>query len=137
MASWPKHFFWQLNRSIRSLNRLIVDLTYITCINQLPFDLQVKSSCNVCLSSKLGYYGQNCTSKYSFPFNGYACTSQCNCSASDCDYVSGCRQLSTLKLMSASTGNPSSTSAGIQTYRWGFYFLFLPFVSCLINASRV
>lgn len=41
------NFFWQLNRSIRSLNRLIVDLIYITCINQLPFDLQVKSSCNV------------------------------------------------------------------------------------------
>lgn len=96
---------------------------------------QFKSSSNVCLACKPGYYGQNCGEKCSFPHYGYVCALRCNCSANDCDYASGCNQPSTLKLTSILTDKPLSTSTGIQNNQKGFYFLFSPFVSYLIYAS--
>lgn len=69
-----------------------------------------------CLPCKAGYFGQNCSEKCSFPFYGYVCASQCNCSANDCDYVSGCKQLSTLKLKPTSTVKPSSNSTEVDNF---------------------
>lgn len=97
---------------------------------------QFKSSSNVCLGCKPGYYGQNCGTKCSFPLYGYSCASECNCSANDCDYANGCKQPSTLKLTPMLTDKPLSTSTGIQNYQKGFYFLFSPFVSYRIYTSR-
>lgn len=70
----------------------------------------------VCLACKNGYYGTNCGSECSFPYYGRGCTLQCNCTANECDYISGCNQLSTL----------TSTSTGIIIFqKLSYFFLFL------------
>lgn len=86
-----------------------------------PLIYTFKRSSNVFLACKLGYYGKNCGTKCPFPLYGSLCTSRCNCNAKDCDFISGCKQSSTLKLTSMSTGKPLSTSTGIQNYQKGFF----------------
>ncbi|XP_065929877.1 uncharacterized protein [Magallana gigas] len=48
---------------------------------------------SMCIPCKKGYHGKNCDAKCPPLFFGLGCQSQCNCSDKDCDYISGCRQL--------------------------------------------
>uniref|UniRef100_A0A8W8M830 Uncharacterized protein n=1 Tax=Magallana gigas TaxID=29159 RepID=A0A8W8M830_MAGGI len=48
---------------------------------------------STCIPCKKGYHGKNCDAKCPPLFFGLGCQSQCNCSDKDCDYISGCRQL--------------------------------------------
>lgn len=96
-----------------SILMLDLELVYLSCEGRngtCCYDFVWDTVQGKCLPCKLGYYGPNCSKKCPFPFYGYECTLQCNCNANDCDYVSGCKQSSTLKLTPTSTSKPSSKS---------------------------
>lgn len=48
---------------------------------------------SMCIPCKKGYHGKNCDTKCPPLFFGLGCQSLCNCPEKDCDYISGCRQL--------------------------------------------
>ncbi|XP_055998834.1 uncharacterized protein LOC125653404 isoform X5 [Ostrea edulis] len=49
--------------------------------------IKVGSTCQVCPS---GYFGENCSSPCNYPAFGFRCLSNCPCSPTNCNHVTGC-----------------------------------------------
>ncbi|XP_052690832.1 scavenger receptor class F member 1-like [Crassostrea angulata] len=53
---------------------------------------QMINRCEQCMP---GYSGLNCTTRCPYPFYGYRCQGNCDCSNDTCDVSTGCRTITT------------------------------------------
>lgn len=52
---------------------------------------------NKCILCRKGYNGIHCENPCAFPYYGFDCQSQCNCTEAYCHYADGCNQTSEIE----------------------------------------